>query len=69
MAWVEALLTKSFIEEGAHDVDGFKGLEKSFNKRHGGNSLFSRILLIPPIKQVKHRHALNPILIMKVSKG
>ena len=27
MAWVEALLTKSFIEEGAHDVDGFKGLE------------------------------------------
>ncbi|KAJ5131230.1 uncharacterized protein N7515_007269 [Penicillium bovifimosum] len=36
MAWVEALLTKSFIEEGAHDVDGFKGLEKSFNYQHRG---------------------------------
>ncbi|KAI9042984.1 ankyrin repeat protein [Aspergillus affinis] len=36
MAWVEALLTKAFIEEGAHDVDSFKGLERSFRYQHRG---------------------------------
>ncbi|KAL1876715.1 hypothetical protein Plec18167_005123 [Paecilomyces lecythidis] len=41
MAWVEALLTKSFIEEGASDVEGFKGLEKSFNYQHRGQRVHS----------------------------
>lgn len=36
MAWVEALLTKAFIEEGAQDVDSFKGLERSFRYQHRG---------------------------------
>ncbi|KAJ5184445.1 Mg2+ transporter protein CorA-like/Zinc transport protein ZntB [Penicillium cf. griseofulvum] len=44
MAWVEALLTKSFIEEGAHDVDGFKGLEKSFNYQHRGQRTHSHFM-------------------------
>ena len=36
MAWVEALLTKLFIEEGASDIDGFKALERSFSHQHRG---------------------------------
>lgn len=47
MAWVEALMTKSFIEEGASDVEAFKGLEKSFNYQHRGqrtHSVFMRPL-------------------------
>jgi ankyrin repeat protein/Mg2+ and Co2+ transporter CorA len=44
MAWVEALMTKSFIEEGAHDVDGFKGLEKSFNYQHRGQKIHSHFM-------------------------
>ncbi|KAI9932054.1 hypothetical protein AWENTII_010375 [Aspergillus wentii] len=44
MAWVEALLTKSFIEEGSHDVEGFKGLEKSFNYQHRGQRTHSHFM-------------------------
>lgn len=47
MGWVEALLTKAFIEEGAHDVESFKGLERSFHFQHRGqraHSLFMRPL-------------------------
>ncbi|KAJ5627668.1 hypothetical protein N7490_009896 [Penicillium lividum] len=44
MAWVEALLTKSFIEEGAHDVDGFKGIEKSFSYQHRGQKIHSHFM-------------------------
>ena len=44
MAWVEALLTKSFIEEGAHDVDGFKGVERSFNYQHRGQRIHSHFM-------------------------
>ncbi|KKK18050.1 hypothetical protein ARAM_000740 [Aspergillus rambellii] len=44
MAWVEALLTKVFIEEGAHDVESFKGLEKSFNYQHRGQRTHSNFM-------------------------
>ncbi|KAL1979537.1 hypothetical protein VTN96DRAFT_5584 [Rasamsonia emersonii] len=44
MAWVEALLTKYFIEEGASDVEGFKGLEKSFNQQHRGQRIHSQFM-------------------------
>lgn len=44
MAWVEALLTKSFIDEGLHDVDGFKGLERSFNYQHRGQWTHSHFM-------------------------
>ncbi|KAL2006448.1 hypothetical protein VTN00DRAFT_9116 [Thermoascus crustaceus] len=44
MAWVEALLTKSFIEEGASDVEGFKGLERSFNNLHRGQRTHSQFM-------------------------
>ncbi|CAG7924323.1 unnamed protein product [Penicillium olsonii] len=59
MAWVEALLTKSFIEEGAHDVDGFKGLEKSFNYQHRGqrtHSHFMRPLCQNTPRRMLRRH-------------
>ena len=44
MAWVEALLTKSFIEQGANDVDGFKALERSFNHQHRGQKSHSHFM-------------------------
>lgn len=44
MAWVEALMTKSFIEEGASDVEGFKGLEKSFSHQHRGQRPHSHFM-------------------------
>ncbi|KAL4787445.1 hypothetical protein BJX76DRAFT_363385 [Aspergillus varians] len=44
MAWVEALLTKAFIEEGAHDVESFKGLERSFNYQHRGQKMHSNYM-------------------------
>jgi ankyrin repeat protein/Mg2+ and Co2+ transporter CorA len=44
MAWVEALLTKRFIEEGAGDVEGFKELEKSFSQQHRGQRSHSQFM-------------------------
>ncbi|KAH9872851.1 hypothetical protein J1614_005245 [Plenodomus biglobosus] len=44
MAWVEALLTKAFIEEGANDVDGFKALERSFSHQHRGQQIHSHFM-------------------------
>lgn len=44
MSWVESLITKSFIEEGAHDVEGFKGLERSFNYQHHGKKVHSHFM-------------------------
>ncbi|KAA8625741.1 Ankyrin repeat and protein kinase domain containing protein 1 [Pyrenophora tritici-repentis] len=44
MAWVEALLTKAFIEEGAADVEGFKALERSFTHQHRGQQIHSHFM-------------------------
>lgn len=44
MAWVEALLTKAFIEEGATDVEGFKALERSFSHQHRGQQIHSHYM-------------------------
>ncbi|KAJ4324129.1 hypothetical protein N0V94_001485 [Neodidymelliopsis sp. IMI 364377] len=44
MAWVEALLTKAFIEEGASDVEGFKALERSFTHTHRGQQVHSHFM-------------------------
>ena len=44
MAWVEALLTKAFIEEGANDVEGFKALERSFTHSHRGQQIHSHFM-------------------------
>lgn len=44
MAWIEALLTKAFIEEGASDVEGFKALERSFNHQHRGQQIHSHYM-------------------------
>ncbi|CAN9371569.1 unnamed protein product [Alternaria alternata] len=44
MAWIEALLTKAFIEEGASDVEGFKALERSFSHQHRGQQIHSHFM-------------------------
>ncbi|KAF4631989.1 hypothetical protein G7Y89_g6148 [Cudoniella acicularis] len=44
MAWVESLLTKLFIEEGAHDIEGFKALERSFSHQHRGQKSHSHFM-------------------------
>jgi ankyrin repeat protein/Mg2+ and Co2+ transporter CorA len=44
MAWVETLLTKAFIEEGASDVEGFKALERSFSHQHRGQQIHSNFM-------------------------
>ncbi|QRD91476.1 ankyrin [Aspergillus flavus] len=44
MAWVEGLLTKNFIEEGAHDIESFKGLERSFHYQHRGQRTHSHFM-------------------------
>jgi Mg2+ and Co2+ transporter CorA len=44
MAWVEALLTKAFVEEGAADVPGFMALERSFSHQHRGQQIHSHYM-------------------------
>jgi Mg2+ and Co2+ transporter CorA len=41
IAWVEALLTKLFLEEETVDVEGFKALERSFSHQHRGQQSHS----------------------------
>ena len=55
MAWVEALLTKAFIEQGASDVEGFKALEKSFSHQHRGKQSHSHFMR--PVCQTTPRAA------------
>ncbi|OXV11500.1 hypothetical protein Egran_00739 [Elaphomyces granulatus] len=57
MAWVESLHTKCFIEEGANDVEGFKGLEKLFNYQHRGRHVHSQFMR--PLCQSTLRTPLN----------
>ena len=44
MVWVEALLTKAFIEEGANDHEGFRALERSFTHQHRGQQVHSHFM-------------------------
>lgn len=44
MAWVEALITKHFLENEATDVEGFKALERSFAQSHRGPRVHSRFM-------------------------
>lgn len=44
VAWVEALLTKHFVENSAGDVEGFKALEKSFSQLHRGPKVHSHFM-------------------------
>ncbi|KAL2063410.1 hypothetical protein VTL71DRAFT_5215 [Oculimacula yallundae] len=60
MAWIEVLLTKMFIEEGASDVEGFKALEKSFSHQHRGQQSHSHFMR--PICQSATRAARIPQL-------
>ena len=56
MAWVEALLAKTFIEEGAVDIEGFKALERSLNLSKSGqqsHSHFMRPLCLSSARAVK----------------
>ena len=42
MAWVETLITKAFIEDGAADVEGLKALQATFGQHHRGPTIYSR---------------------------
>lgn len=42
MAWVETLITKAFIEDGAADVEGLKALQGTFGQHHRGPTIYSR---------------------------
>lgn len=53
ISWVETLLTKWFIEEGAHDIEGFKALEKSFTHQHRGKESHSHFMR--PLCQITPR--------------
>ncbi|KAF2149540.1 ankyrin [Myriangium duriaei CBS 260.36] len=44
LAWIEALMTKHFVEEGHHDVDGFKAIERSFSLQHRGQQVHSHFM-------------------------
>ncbi|PNS14791.1 hypothetical protein CAC42_2020 [Sphaceloma murrayae] len=44
IAWIEALMAKCFVEEGHHDVDGFKAIEKSFSNQHRGLKVHSHFM-------------------------
>lgn len=57
MAWVEALLTKLFIEEDASDVEGFKALERSFSHQHRGQQSHSHFMR--PLCQITPRAAMS----------
>jgi hypothetical protein len=54
LAWVEALLTKYFVEAGHRDIDAFKALEKCFSQEHRGptvhaNFMRTSCVRIPPM--------------------
>jgi len=36
MAWIKALLTKAFIEDGATDVEAYRAMEKIWRQQHRG---------------------------------
>ena len=59
MAWVEALLTKQFVENSASDVEGFKALEKSFSQRHRGPTVHSHFMR--PLCQRMQPTARDPV--------
>ncbi|KAF2096353.1 ankyrin [Rhizodiscina lignyota] len=44
ISWVETLLTKSFVEGGARDVDDFKALEKCFGQEHHGPKVHAHFM-------------------------
>ena len=44
LSWVEALITKSFVEDNASDVEGFKALERSFGQLHRGPTVHSNFM-------------------------
>ena len=44
MTWVEALITKHFVENSAKDVEGFKALEKILGQQHRGPTVHSHFM-------------------------
>lgn len=42
--WIEVLLAKVFIEEGADDVEGYMALQQSFSYQHEGKLAHSRFM-------------------------
>ncbi|MCJ1476515.1 hypothetical protein MMC13_005181 [Lambiella insularis] len=57
MAWVEALITKYFMEKGSEDVHSFRELANSLSLQHRGNTDHSQYMKpscerIPPRKEI-----------------
>jgi Mg2+ and Co2+ transporter CorA len=44
ISWIEDLLAKVFIEEGADDVEGYMDLQQSLSYQHGGKLAHSRFM-------------------------
>jgi hypothetical protein len=58
VAWVEAMLTKSFVESGHRDIDDFKAIEKCFSQEHRGPTVHASFMRtfsqrIPPMSSGK----------------
>jgi ankyrin repeat protein len=54
VAWVEAMLTKAFVESGHREISEFKALEKCFGQEHRGSTAHSSFMRtfahrIPPV--------------------
>ena len=44
MSWIEALMSKHFVENSARDVEGFKLLERTFAQAHRGPTVHSHFM-------------------------
>lgn len=58
LAWVEAMLTKAFVESGHREIDDFKALEKCFSQEHRGAQVHASFMRpychrIPPMSVAK----------------
>jgi Mg2+ and Co2+ transporter CorA len=58
LAWVEAMLTKAFVEAGHKEIDDFKALEKCFSQEHRGAQVHASFMRpychrIPPMSVAK----------------
>jgi Ankyrin repeats (3 copies) len=59
LAWVDAMLTKVFVESGHREVEDFKALEKCFNQEHRGPTVHASFMRtyahrIPPMTNARN---------------
>jgi hypothetical protein len=59
LAWIDAMLTKAFVESGHREVEDFKALEKCFNQEHRGPTVHASFMRtyahrIPPMTNARN---------------